>query len=382
MPSPSPSISSQRLEHILPLMTADSDNFVAEMVLKEIGATFAERRLDDRPAHSVVRSDAGRAPAWRSQEFASRTVQGFRVSTASRSGALRRHPPRREQRIRRFGDAFVSSLVGCRSLRNAEGTTRHAPDPRPRPCEDRDDEPRLRPSPGSCGNRLRLRDSPQRLARCRYWSARAAQDRFVTVLASAPQQDARDRLQPAQARRALLPSAPSSRALLRRRRRSSSSRPSPSPSRPTPRARLCASSRVQRSSVPVMTYCVPVSGPSAGCPRRASLQLRARARAALGRAPGSPDRANHSAIELGAVGPIPSTSSSSSCVAAISALDRSRSGARGSARDHPADLRDVQAEEDARERLLLRALDRRRSRASRRSRRSPRARASCSAVSR
>ena len=66
------------------------------------------------------------------------------------------------------------------------------------------------------------------------------------------------------ARRAPGPSRPSSPGSRPRSRRSSSSRRCRRPWRPSPRAPSCASSRVSPSSVPVITYCVPVSGPSTG----------------------------------------------------------------------------------------------------------------------
>ena len=114
-------------------------------------------------------------------------------------------------------------------------------------------------------------------------------------------------------------------------------------------------SRLYPSSVPVITYRWPVSGPSTGLsdsptsncspsPRRSSTSAR------------FSSSENHSAISSARSGPIPSASSSSSWVAAISAVNGPEMPGE-IAREHPTHLRHVEAEEHARERLRLRPLD-------------------------
>ena len=125
---------------------------------------------------------------------------------------------------------------------------------------------------------------------------------------------------------------------------------------PSASSRAFASSREKRSSVPVMTYVLPVSGPSRG--RSSSLASKRRPRLAQL----LDERAVLVVREpvddvLGAVG-----------AEALdlgdllgSRRDQPVDGAevaREVAREHPADPGDVEAEEDARERHLLGALDR------------------------
>ena len=89
-----------------------------------------------------------------------------------------------------------------------------------------------------------------------------------------------------------------------------------------------ASSRVQPSSVPVMTYWLPPSRPSGGRSSSASESCSptsSRSSATSARLSGS---ANHSAISSARSGPIPSTSSSCSSVASASASTVRKCSAR------------------------------------------------------
>ena len=122
-----------------------------------------------------------------------------------------------------------------------------------------------------------------------------------------------------------------------------------------------------------MTYVLPVSGPSGGRSSSPASKRRPRSRSSSTSARFC-SSANQSTTSSARSGPKPSTSATSSGVAAISRSTVPK-WPREVAREHPADPGDVQAEEDARERHLLRALDRLDRRASRRSPRSPRARA-------
>ena len=171
---------SQRLAHIVPLMNA------RQRQLRRRDAPEGARR-DDRRA----RLDGGRRTSRPQRRCAGAGVPLAGVRIADGSGlsrfdrvtvrGARRHPPRRSSRsVDRRRLRLVARRRG--SLGNAEGTTRHAPDPRPhssrRPGR-RTAPPR---SPGFVRDRyvfaILHNGSP-----VPYWTARAAQDRFVTVLA-------------------------------------------------------------------------------------------------------------------------------------------------------------------------------------------------------
>jgi serine-type D-Ala-D-Ala carboxypeptidase/endopeptidase (penicillin-binding protein 4) len=169
---------SQRLEHIVPLMTADSDNFVAEMVLKEIGATFAERGSTASGAQVVRSTLAGAGVA----------LAGVRIADGSGLSRFDRFTVRALADILRagaadpsIGDVFVSSLA----VAGVSGTLKARLGTRPT-------RGRVHAKTGTTNRASALAG----LVRNRYvfailhngspvpyWSARAAQDRFVTVLA-------------------------------------------------------------------------------------------------------------------------------------------------------------------------------------------------------
>jgi serine-type D-Ala-D-Ala carboxypeptidase/endopeptidase (penicillin-binding protein 4) len=169
---------SQRLEHIVSLMNGESDNFVAEMVLKELGATRAERGSTAAGARVVRRTlaDAGVALA------------GVRIADGSGLSRFDRFTVRALSDILRAGaadpsirDVFVSSLA----VAGVSGTLKARLARRPTLGI-------VRAKTGTTNRASALAG----LVRHRYifailqngspvpyWSARAAQDRFVTVLA-------------------------------------------------------------------------------------------------------------------------------------------------------------------------------------------------------
>ena len=169
---------SQRLEHIVPLMTAESDNFVAEMVLKEIGATFAERGSTASGARVVRRTLAGAGVA----------LAGVRIADGSGLSRFDRFTVQALADILCagaadpvIGDVFVSSLA----VAGVSGTLKERLETRPT-------RGRIRAKTGTTNRASALAG----LVRNRYvfailhngspvpyWTARAAQDRFVTVLA-------------------------------------------------------------------------------------------------------------------------------------------------------------------------------------------------------
>ena len=110
-----------------------------------------------------------------------------------------------------------------------------------------------------------------------------------------------------------------------------------------------ASSRVNDSSVPVITYWLPVSGPSTGCSSSPTSKRSPSSRSSATSARFCSSE-NHSAIASARSGPIPSTSWMSSWLAS-SSRSTVAEVAREVPRRHPADVGDVEPEEDARERL-------------------------------
>ena len=141
---------------------------------------------------------------------------------------------------------------------------------------------------------------------------------------------------------------------------------------PSASSAAAASSREYFSSVPVITYVLPVSGP-----RRAVLLAHLEAEAEL---PQLLDErrfwasANHSTTISARSGPNPSVSPTSSWRRRRQAVDVPELAGEVLC-EHPADAGDVEPEQDAGERHLLRPLDRARPRPMRRSRRTRRARA-------
>jgi D-alanyl-D-alanine carboxypeptidase/D-alanyl-D-alanine-endopeptidase (penicillin-binding protein 4) len=169
---------SRKLEHIVPLMTADSDNFVAEMVLKEIGATFAERGSTASGARVVRRTlaDAGVALTGVRIADGSGLSRYDRITVQALADILRAGAADPE-----IGDVFVSSLA----VAGISGTLKARLDTHLT-------RGRIRAKTGTTNRASALAG----LVRGRYvfailhngspvpyWSARTAQDRFVMVLA-------------------------------------------------------------------------------------------------------------------------------------------------------------------------------------------------------
>ena len=212
-------------------LNADSDNFVAEMVLKELGATIVPRGSTASGAR-VVRYDpvrggrlvGGRTHRGRVGTLALRSVHGYRP---------RRNPPRR--RCRSHHPRRVRVLPRRRrGLGNDAEPARHATDTRACASEDGDDAARVRtrrvrPAP------VRLRDPPEReaggLLGCPLGAGPLRPGPSASLATPG------DRPPRGRARRASRPSAPWSRGSRRRSRPSSSSRPTRRPSRRALRAR-------------------------------------------------------------------------------------------------------------------------------------------------
>ena len=142
-------------------MNRDSDNFVAEMLLKELGASVARTGVDRRRR-------GGRREALLEAGI---SLAGVRIADGSGLSRLDRLTAKTLVAILRAGaadpairDAFVTSLAVAGISGNPEeatGPPRHA---REGDREDGNDEHllcarRVRPAP------LRLRDHPERLAR-------------------------------------------------------------------------------------------------------------------------------------------------------------------------------------------------------------------------
>jgi D-alanyl-D-alanine carboxypeptidase/D-alanyl-D-alanine-endopeptidase (penicillin-binding protein 4) len=168
---------SQKLANVVPRMNADSDNFVAEMVLKELGTTIAGRGSTTAGTR-VVRSTLRQAGI---------PLAGVRMADGSGLSRFDRVTVRALVDILRagaidpgFGKIFVSSLA----VAGRSGTLHARLGTRPT-------YGRIRAKTGTTNRASALagfvggyvfaivhNGSP-----VPYWTARAAQDRFVTVLA-------------------------------------------------------------------------------------------------------------------------------------------------------------------------------------------------------
>lgn len=169
---------SQRLANVVPRMNADSDNFVAEMVLKGLGATIAEPGSTVSGAR-VVRSTLREAGV---------PLAGVRIADASGLSRFDRVTVRALADILRagasdprIGEIFVSSLA----VAGVSGTLKARLAKRPT-------RGRIRAKTGTTNRSSALAGFVGRRyvfailqngSPVPYWSARTAQDRFVTVLA-------------------------------------------------------------------------------------------------------------------------------------------------------------------------------------------------------
>ena len=170
---------SQQLAKVVHHMNADSDNFVAEMILKQLGASVAERGSTAAGAR-VVRSTLARAEI---------PLAGVRVADGSGLSHYDRSTVTALAGILRagasdptIGRAFVASLA----VAGVSGTLRNRLATRPtrgRVHAKTGTTNRASALAGFVGTRYVFailhngRPIP-------YWTARAAQDRFVTVLAA------------------------------------------------------------------------------------------------------------------------------------------------------------------------------------------------------
>jgi serine-type D-Ala-D-Ala carboxypeptidase/endopeptidase (penicillin-binding protein 4) len=170
---------SERLANVVHHMNADSDNFVAEMILKQLGATAAERGSTAAGAR-VVRATL---------RDASVPLDGVRIADGSGLSHYDRSTVTALADILRFGATdprigrvFVASLA----VAGESGTMRNRLSSRPtrgRVRAKTGTTNRASALAGLVGNRYVFailhngRPVP-------YWTARAAQDRFVTVLAN------------------------------------------------------------------------------------------------------------------------------------------------------------------------------------------------------
>ena len=168
---------SQKLMNVLPRMNADSDNFVAEMVLKELGTTIAERGSSAAGAR-VVRSTLRQARV---------PLAGVRIADGSGLSRFDRVTVRALADILRagaidpgFGKIFVSSLA----VAGRSGTLHARLATRPT-------FGRIHAKTGTTNRASALAGFVggyvfaivQNGSPVPYWTARAVQDRFVTVLA-------------------------------------------------------------------------------------------------------------------------------------------------------------------------------------------------------
>jgi D-alanyl-D-alanine carboxypeptidase/D-alanyl-D-alanine-endopeptidase (penicillin-binding protein 4) len=169
---------SQRLVSLVPRMNADSDNFVAEMVLKGIGAE-AEGRGSSKAGAKVVRAALREAGV---------PLAGVRIADGSGLSRFDRLTVRALADIlsagvsdRVFGEAFRSSLA----VAGVSGTLKARLATRPT-------RGRIHAKTGTTNSASALAGLVGRRyvfailqngSPVPYWTARAAQDRFVTVLA-------------------------------------------------------------------------------------------------------------------------------------------------------------------------------------------------------
>jgi PBP4 family serine-type D-alanyl-D-alanine carboxypeptidase len=170
---------SAKLSVIVQHMNRESDNFVAEMLLKELGASTDGARGSTRAGAAVVRrvlADAG-VP-----------VAGLRIADGSGLSRLDRVSARTLVALLRaasvdpaIGDVFVSSLP----VAGVSGTLRNRLGTRPtrgRVVAKTGTTSRSCTLAGYVGRRYAFAIL-QNGSPVSYWWARAAQDRFVTVLA-------------------------------------------------------------------------------------------------------------------------------------------------------------------------------------------------------
>ena len=169
---------SQQLRNVVPRMNADSDNFVAEMVLKGLGATAVHPGTTAAGAR-VVRSTLRQA---------SIRLAGVRIADGSGLSRFDRVTVdaladilRAGASDPRFGKAFVSSLA----VAGVSGTLRARLATRPtrgRIHAKTGTTNRASALAGFVGRRY-VFAIVQNGYPVPYWTARSAQDRFVTVLA-------------------------------------------------------------------------------------------------------------------------------------------------------------------------------------------------------
>ena len=160
-------------------MNLDSDNFFAEMLLKELGARARHARAARRRAPSsarVLKTAACRSPA-----YGSATAPASPGSTAGRPrGSPSCAPP---GATRGISPIFFDSLAGRRRSRDARRPDGERARARRGAREDRHDERRLR-ALRLREAAVRLLDPPERLARSGDGRPRS-QDRFAQILAGA-----------------------------------------------------------------------------------------------------------------------------------------------------------------------------------------------------
>ena len=361
------------LASIVRRMNHESDNFYAEMLLKQLVARDGQgrdvgRRRQARRRDDARRRDPGRRRADR------RRLRALEPRPPD-GGRARRRAPGRCDRPARSGAAFVGSLAvagtsgtlstGCRPPRRREGQDGH-------------DEPRLHavgPDPRHVGVRRagerRARSRPGPPARLRIGSSRSSRLRLKATLSECRSRQA-DELQPCAT------------ASGEQGTRSASARigtpafsafaafdPGLSPTITPGRllrdgVRDLRAERLERglrllAGVPLERAGDHVLPARSAAPRRAGPprppRTAARARAAPSTSARFSSSANHSAISSARSGPIPSASSISSWRRGHQRVDGAEVPGEVPCQ-HPADLRHVEAEQHARERLLLRALDR------------------------
>jgi D-alanyl-D-alanine carboxypeptidase/D-alanyl-D-alanine-endopeptidase (penicillin-binding protein 4) len=172
---------SQQLSRVLRLVNAESDNFAAELLLKELGATTADRGSTHAGAR-VVRATLADAGV---------PLAGVRIADGSGLSRFDRSTARTLAAILRagatdpkIGAAFLSSLA----VAGRSGTLERrlaTPPTRGRVLGKTGTTNRASALAGLVGDRyvfaILQNGSP-----VPYWTARVAQDRFVTALARAP----------------------------------------------------------------------------------------------------------------------------------------------------------------------------------------------------
>ena len=169
---------SEPLKEIVRHMNRESDNFVAEMLLKELGASVARRGTTKAGAHAVLQALAE----------AHVRLRGVRIADGSGLSLSNRLSPSALVGILRAGaddpwirDTFVDSLA----VAGVSGTLEHRLERRPT-------RGRVIAKTGTTNAASALAGFIRRRyvfaivqngSPVPYWTARAAQDRFVTVLA-------------------------------------------------------------------------------------------------------------------------------------------------------------------------------------------------------